>query len=126
MLLDSLRGLARTLVEMVRTRLELLSLDVEEAKLRLLSILLLGAAACFCLGLGVVLAVFWLVAAFWETHRVLVLGLLTGGFLGGGAAALLLLARRARRGPGLFSRTLVELRRDREALAGRERGGGEG
>jgi uncharacterized membrane protein YqjE len=122
-LLDSLRGLLRTLAETARTRLELLSLDVEEAKLRFLSLLLLGAVAFLCLGLGVVLGAFWLVAAFWDTHRLLVLGLLTGGFLGGGAVALLALARRARRGPRLFSGTLAELAKDRDAFEGR---GGEG
>ena len=31
---------------------------------------------------------FWLVAAFWDTHRMLVMGLLTGGFLAAGLIAL--------------------------------------
>ncbi|MGB8931753.1 MAG: phage holin family protein [Anaeromyxobacteraceae bacterium] len=119
MILESLKQLARTAVEIVRTRLELLSLDVEEAKLRLLSILLLGAVAFLCLSLGVVMGAFWLVAAFWETHRMLVLGLLTGGFLGGGVLALAALAWRARKGPRLFAATIAELEKDGEALGGR-------
>lgn len=119
MLFDSLKEFGRTAVELVRTRLELLSLDVEEAKLRLLSILFLGAAAFFCVSLGLVMGAFWLVVAFWDTHRTLVLGLLTGGFLGGGLLALALLAWRARKGPRLFSATLGELEKDREALGGR-------
>lgn len=118
MILDSLKRLARTAVELVRTRLELLSLDVEEAKLRLLSILLLGAIAFVCFSLGLVLAAFWLVVAFWDTHRMLVLGLLTGFFLGGGLLALAALSWRARRGPRLFAATLAELEKDREALGG--------
>jgi uncharacterized membrane protein YqjE len=119
MILDSLKRLARTAVELLRTRLELLSLDVEEAKVRLLSILLLGAIAFFCVSLGLVMGAFWLVVAFWDTHRMLVLGLLTGAFLGGGLLALAVLAWRARRGPRLFSATLAELQKDREALGGR-------
>src|SRR5512136_2971268 len=119
MVLESLKGLARTLVELVRTRLELLSLDLEEAKLRLLSILLLGAVAFFCLSFGVMLGAFWLVAAFWDTHRVLVLGLLTGFFLGGGLLTLAVLAWRAKKGPRLFAATLAELKKDREALEGK-------
>ncbi len=118
MLIDSLRSLTRTLVETLRTRLELLSLDLEEARLRLLSLLLLGALAFLFFALGTVLAAFWLVAAFWDTHRLLVLGLLTGFFLGGGALALALLAWKARKGPGPFAATLEELRKDRDAMGG--------
>ena len=118
MVLDSLKRLARTAVELVRTRLELLSLDVEEAKLRFLSILLLGAVAFLCLSLGVVMGALWLVVAFWETHRMLVMGLLTGGFLGGGLLALAALSWQAKKGPRLFAATLAELEKDREALGG--------
>src|SRR6266571_3115821 len=116
MIFESLKRLARTAVELVRTRLELLSLDVEEARLRLLSLLLLGAVAFLCLSLGVVMGAFWLVAAFWDTHRMLVLGLLTGSFLGGGVLALAALSWRARKGPRLFAATLGELAKDSEAL----------
>jgi hypothetical protein len=49
----------------------------------------------------------------------LVLGLLTGVFLGGGLLLLVLVAWRARRGPRLFSATLGELEKDSEALGGR-------
>lgn len=119
MIFESLKRLALTAVELVRTRLELLSLDVEEARLRFLSILLLGAVAFLCLSLGVVMGAFWLVAAFWDTHRMLVLGLLTGSFLGGGGLALAALSWRARKGPRLFAATLGELEKDSEALGGR-------
>ena len=119
MLLDSLKRLARTAHEIVRTRLELLSLDVEEAKVRLLSILLLGAVAFLCLSLGLVMGAFLLVVAFWDTHRVLVLGILTGGFLGGGLLSLAALAWRAKRGPRLFAGTLGEFGKDSEALRDR-------
>jgi uncharacterized membrane protein YqjE len=118
MILESLKRLGRTAVEIVRIRLELLSLDVEEAKLRFLSTLLLGAIAFHGLSLGVVLAAFWLIVAFWDTHRVLVLGLLTGFFLGGGLLALAALSWRAKHGPRLFSATLAELEKDREAMGG--------
>jgi uncharacterized membrane protein YqjE len=119
MLLESIKGLARTAVELVHTRLELLSLDVEEAKVRFLSILLAGAVAFFCLSMGLVMGAFWLVVAFWETHRMLVLGLLTGAFLGGGLLALAVLAWRAKKGPRLFASTLAELKKDSDALGGR-------
>src|SRR5512133_1236122 len=119
MILESLKRLASTAVEIVRTRLELLSLDLEEAKLRLLSILLLGGVAFLFLSLGVVMGALWLVAACWDSHRMLVMGLLTGGFLGGGVLALAALVWRAKNGPRLFAGTLGELEKDREALEGR-------
>jgi uncharacterized membrane protein YqjE len=119
MVLASLRRLVRTAVELLRGRLELISLDVEEAKLRFLATLLLGALAFLCLSLGVVMGAFWLVVAYWDTNRMLVLGILTGTFLGGGALALAALAWRARTGPRLFANTLAELEKDREALGGR-------
>jgi uncharacterized membrane protein YqjE len=62
---------------------------------------------------------FWLVVAYWDTNRMLVLGLLTGAFLGGGALALAALAFRVRTGPRLFANTIAELEKDREALGGR-------
>jgi len=118
MILESLKRLARTAVELVRTRLELLSLDVEEAKLRFLSILLAGAVAFACLTLGAIIGAFWLVVAFWDTHRMLVLGLLTGAFLGGGLLALAVVVAKVRRGPRLFAASLGELEKDRDALGG--------
>jgi len=119
MIIASLKRLVRTAVEFIRGRLELISLDVEDAKARFLSTLLLGAIAFLCLALGAVTGAFWLVVAYWDTHRMLVLGLLTGAFLGGGALALVALAVRARTGPRLFANTLAELEKDREALGGR-------
>ena len=119
MVLDSLKRLARTAVELVQTRLELLSLDVEEAKLRLLSALFVGALAFFFLSMGLAMGAFWLVVAFWDTHRMLVLGLLTGAFLGAGLLAIAVLAWRSKHGPRLFAATLAELEKDRDALGGR-------
>jgi uncharacterized membrane protein YqjE len=119
MVLESLKRLARTAVELLHARLELLSLDVEEAKLRFLSILLTGAVAFVCLSLGAVMGAFWLVVAFWDTHRMLVLGLLTGTFLAGGLLAMAVLVRQAKRGPRFFASTLSELEKDHDALGGR-------
>ena len=70
----------------------------------------------FCLSLGILLAVLFLVVLFWDDHRLLVLGILAFGFLGAGIAAMLAFrARLAARGR-LFSQTLEELRRDRDRL----------
>lgn len=115
-LFESLTVLATTLVAIAHTRLDLLSADLEEDREHLLSLLVLTLAALFCLGVGVVLATILLVAAFWDTHRLLVLGSLAGFFLAVGMAAWRFAMRKARTKPRLFAASLLELLKDRQQL----------
>jgi uncharacterized membrane protein YqjE len=119
MLVESLRGLGRTIVEILGNRLESLALDVKEDRIRLVSLLMLGAFTFFLISLGVVLAVFWIILASWEGNRLLVLGILTGLFVISGAVLLFLLVTRLRNLPGAFDGTIAEFDKDREALGGR-------
>jgi uncharacterized membrane protein YqjE len=57
-----------------------------------------------------------LTVAFWESHRLLVLGILTLLFLGGGITALSMALKQARSGSKLFSASLAELSKDQEHL----------
>lgn len=118
-LLDSLTMLAATLVAIAHTRLDLLSADLEEGREHLLSLLVLALAGLFCLGVGVVLATMLLVAAFWDTHRLLVLGSLAGFFLAAGMAAWVFAMHKARTKPRLFAASLSELLKDRQQLVSR-------
>lgn len=115
-LLDSIRKLASTLVGILQTRLEILATELEEAKLQLRQQLLLGLAALFCLGLGIVLLAVFFVVLFWDSHRLAVLGVMAGFFLGAGAIAVLALRARAAENTRMFSDTLAELAKDREQL----------
>ncbi len=115
-LLQSLTVLVTTVVAIAHTRLELLSTDLEEEREHLLSLLMLSLAALFCLGVGVVLATILLVAAFWDTHRLLVLGSLAGFFLAVGVAAWRFVVHKARTKPRLFAASLSELFKDRQQL----------
>lgn len=115
-LFDSIKGLAASSVAIVRTRLELISTEVAEEKERLLSLLWLGMAALFFIGLGIVFAAVLLTVALWESHRLLVLGILTALFLGLGISALSLALRQARSGQKLFSASLAELSKDQDLL----------
>jgi uncharacterized membrane protein YqjE len=53
-LLDSLKELARSLLAMAQTRLEILGGEIEEQRSILLREVLLAIIAVFCLGLGIV------------------------------------------------------------------------
>jgi uncharacterized membrane protein YqjE len=115
-LIESLKALVATLVAIAHTRLDLLASDLEEEREHLLSLMVLALVGLFFLGIGVVLAAMLLVAAFWDTHRLLVLGLLAGTCLAAGMAAWALAMRKARTKPKLFSASMSELLKDRQQL----------
>lgn len=115
-LFDSIKGLAAGGVAIIRTRLELLSTEVAEEKERFLSLLWLGLAALFFIGLGIVFAAVMLTVAFWDSHRLLVLGMLTLLFLGIGIVAFSMALKLGRDGPKIFSASLAELSKDQDQL----------
>ena len=102
-LLASLRGLLATVLATLRIRGELLVVELEEEKSRMLSVLLFGAAAFFFLSFGLVMLAIFLTALFWDTYRLLVIGTFTGLFLTIGIAALWALRGRLQRGSRMFS-----------------------
>jgi uncharacterized membrane protein YqjE len=118
MLIESIKGLGKTFVQILCTRLETLSLDIKEDRIRFVSLLVLGATTVALLTLGVVIGALWVVLAFGEANRVLVVGLLTGIFLTAGLIAMAFMIRRLATLPGAFEGTIAELEKDREALEG--------
>ncbi len=115
-LFESLKTLSASLIGIVHTRLELLSTDIAEEREHLIAFLLLALLALFCLGVGVLLLALMIVVAFWESHRLLALGGLTGLFLIAGAGMAWLALHKARTRPRLFAASLAELSRDRQHL----------
>ena len=118
-LFDSLKVLTATLIAIAHTRLELLSTELEEERVRLSSMLVWTLAALFCAGLGVVLATLFVVLALWDTHRLLALGIPAILFLLGSALAWLIVMGKARAKPRLFAASLAELSKDRKELTSR-------
>jgi uncharacterized membrane protein YqjE len=115
-LFESLRTLSVSLVGIVHTRLDLLSTDIAEEREHLLTLLLLALVALFLLGVGVVLLALLIVVAFWESHRLLALGGLTGLFLLAGVGTAWLAMHKTRTRPRLFAASLAELSKDRQHL----------
>ena len=116
-LFASLTNLSTTLVAIIHTRLALLSTDLEETQAQAISLLILVLSALFFVGVGVVLASILLVVAFWETDRLLVLGLLAGCFLAAGLIAGAVALHKARNKPRPFAASLAELYKDRQSIS---------
>ena len=115
-MLSSIKNLGSTAVEMIQTRLELFSSDIQIGWQRLLSVLVLVIITLFSLLFGLVLLAILIVVLYWDSHRVLVLSLMTGGFLSIGILLALFVRTQINAMPRLFEASLGELAKDREHL----------
>lgn len=115
-LLASLRGFATTAVGLLRNRLALFSLETQEALGHISGLLMWGIAALWLALLGITFSAIFLTVLFWESHRLLALGLFAALFLSAAGVAVFVTLRLARQGVQLFVGTLAELRQDLAAL----------
>ena len=111
-LLHSIRNLAGTLLGAAQTRLEILSTEIEEERLRLEQLLLITLAAAICLGMALLLGVAFVVIYFWDTHRLLTLGLLAAAFLAAAAVLAWVLRAKVKSRSRPFAVTRSELSKD--------------
>lgn len=111
-LFESLKTLSQTLVGTVRTRSQLLATDIAEERERAISLMVFGLVALFCLGVGTVLLSVLIIVAYWESHRFLALGALTGVFLVVSAGAAWLALHKMQTAPRLFAATRAEFSKD--------------
>lgn len=115
-LVGRMRGFAATGVRAVRTRLELLGVEVQEEKARFVRDLLIAIAALNFLLCGLLLGAAWIVLTIPAELRSLVLGIISLVVLFCGAGALLWLRlERAKRRPFLNA-TVTILKDDEQAL----------
>jgi uncharacterized membrane protein YqjE len=108
-----------TLLAIFQTRLELLSNEIEEERLRIGQILIYGSLILFCFGIATVLLSAFIVITFWDSYRLEVLAGLTIVFLISALVLLNTLRSLARTKPRLFSASITELIDDRDRLAAR-------
>ena len=115
-LLDSLKALARSLLAMGQTRLEIIGGEIEEQRALFLREVLLAVVAAFCLGLGLVFTALFLVVLAPIEFRPHVIGLFAVTFFAAcGVVFVVLRAARSDR-PRTFSTTIQELAKDRDSL----------
>lgn len=115
-LLASAGNLLATLLSIGRTRLELLTVEVQLEIRRTAELAVWLVIAIQAAMVGLIMAAFWVVIAFWDTHRLLAAGMVTAAFLGIAFVATLVLARKVRVKPPFLGGTLAELARDSERL----------
>jgi uncharacterized membrane protein YqjE len=107
-------------LELLQTRAELLAVELEQERGRLLRLLTLGAMALLFLVAGLVFLAVFLTVLLWDSHRLWLLGTFSVLFLSLGAWALFLALGTMRRDSRLFAASLAELSQDRAALTPRE------
>jgi len=114
----AVRGLVAALLEALHTRLELAGVEVEIHLRALLSSLIwaLGAVACAMLGLA--FGVLALIAALWNTHRMLALLGSTAMFIALAALFGYLGARALRVRPDVLEGSLEQLAEDERRARG--------
>ena len=120
-LLDSIARLGRTLLGALRTRLEILATEIEEERIRLARFVLALVAIAFCLQMAILLLVALLIVLFWESHRLMTLGLIAGLFAIAGIVGVAVVQQRLRTRPKMFASTIGELLKDESRLRGGDR-----
>ena len=117
-MLTRLRAIGITVASLAALRVELFGLELREQLDQWLRVALLALAGIVlgCVGLGF-LAVLVSVA-FWDSHRLAVLGIFTLAFLAGAAWCVRRLSIALAGAPEAFSETVAEFRRDARRLSG--------
>ncbi len=114
--MSSLQGLLATLLAIFQTRLELLSVELQEEKLRLLGVLAWSAVALLLGGMGILFVAAFITVLFWDDHRLLALGLMAGFFLLACMVAGFRASLHLKAATTVLTATLAELEQDRQAL----------
>ena len=124
-IVGDLRGLASTGVRAVRTRLELLGIELKEEKAWLVRFLVIAVAALYLVTFGLLLAIAAVVLFASEANRPAILGICAAVFLlAGGGAGLYVYLSSKKRHP-LFKETIAVLKGDEQGLHQLLRGTGD-
>ncbi len=120
-----IRGIASTGVRAVRTRLELIGIELKAEKEWLVRYVVVAVASLYLLTFGLLLAIFALVLFASDENRPAILGIAAGIFLmaGGGGLAYLFLQSRKRH--PIFDETIAVLKGDEKGLHDLLRGTGD-
>ena len=114
--LDSVRTLAHNLLGTVHDRIELISVELQEEKNRLIKIFVWISAAIFTGMMTIAFASITVVYLFWESARLAVLGGITLFYALALATILIAFRRFIRNQPRAFEATIQEIKHDRACI----------
>ena len=114
---DALSRLSAAAVALVRTRAEIAALDFDEAGARAKSRVALLVVGLLCLAVAALAATAFVIVCFWDTNRLMAIGVVTIAYTLGGVLALWRFGVRQRTDPKPFAATIAELERDVQWMA---------
>ena len=117
-LLGSVRRLGSSLLQVLLTRLEILSTEVAEERFNLARLIVVLLVLLVCLQAGLLLAVLFVVLVVGRQHELAAIGITALVLLLGALACVLWLRWWLRSRPAMFGTTISELRKDRDRLKG--------
>ncbi|HXN16339.1 MAG TPA: phage holin family protein [Usitatibacter sp.] len=124
-MIADLKALASTGLRAVRTRLELLAIELNQEKAWVVRYLIVACAAIYLLSFGTLLAILAFALAVSEENRSAVLGGFGAVFLLAGGGAIVWMAITSKRRQPLFEETVAVLKGDEKALRHSLKGAGD-
>lgn len=118
-LFASLRRFGTTLVTLAHTRLKLAGTELEEQVAHAASIVVWIVVTLVLGSLALIMTIILLLIVFWDSHPLLAATMITVTLAFGTLGAWLTLRHHVRTRPKFLAATLLELERDRSALAKR-------
>jgi uncharacterized membrane protein YqjE len=113
-LMASLQRLGHGLVRVLVTRFEILSTEVAEERFNLTKLALVALVILFCLQVGLMLGLLFVVLVVGTEHRVAAIGIAALVMLLGAGGGTLWLRGWLKSRPPMFAATVAELRKDRD------------
>jgi uncharacterized membrane protein YqjE len=117
---DAARAFGASALELLRVRVELLSIEWQEERERGKEVIVLAVAGALLLALALLVLTLFVIVLFWDSWRLTAIAVVALVYLGGGAWALLKVQRMLRNRPKPFEATLQEFAHDLQALRRRE------
>ena len=115
-MLASLQRLLGSFSAILHTRVEILSIEVEEAGWLIRQVMFYVLVSFLFFGLGLLILTLFIVKASPETSQLYVLGGFALLYLGIGTGTALLVRHKLKTRPRMFATTLDELSKDRDSL----------
>ncbi len=113
--------LTGTLVAMMQTRLELVTVELEEEVVRLSSYFIVTLCALFFAGIALLLGIFLIIVLYWDAHRIAVLLSLITGFGSLSIGLALWLRIQFLNKPRLLEQSIAEFKKDSEIFRNNDR-----